>query len=223
MLYLKIEVHAPESTRFPHFKMLPQTTLLLPISTPSPYSVRSRKDLSPLPSDSPVIYKYGLRFEVALDVIVTLSLLDKKEIAYTIPEKNSATAYELIKGQLTDERSFFFDSPCPIHTLREALDSEMKDIDTVIESLDYIDDFTGELYFRRYLNSISDPERYHDYSCRFCEDSMGGFDHRKCQGLIPYDCEECHDYYTDHRICQGETPEEIAYEDYCRSYRFPDR
>jgi hypothetical protein len=56
------------------------------------------------------------------------------------------------------------------------------------------------------------------YECTICQDAVGGFDHRKCQGTIPYDCDECFDYYRDHRECQGMTRSEIVYEDYCRNY-----
>jgi len=53
------------------------------------------------------------------------------------------------------------------------------------------------------------------FECTICQDAIEPFDHRKCQGLIPYDCTECHDYYDDHRPCEGMTRSEIAYEDYC--------
>jgi hypothetical protein len=57
-----------------------------------------------------------------------------------------------------------------------------------------------------------------EYECSICMDGVTPFDHRKCQGLIPYDCHECHDYYTDHRVCMGMTRSEIGYEDYCAEY-----
>jgi len=53
------------------------------------------------------------------------------------------------------------------------------------------------------------------YTCMICEDAIEPFDHRKCQGLIPYTCNECFDYYDDHRPCEGMTKSEINYEDYC--------
>lgn len=35
------------------------------------------------------------------------------------------------------------------------------------------------------------------------------------------ECDECGDYYTDHRGCRGMTPEEIAYEDYVAEWSGP--
>ena len=73
----------------------------------------------------------------------------------------------------------------------------------------------AEAYHQRSLEEamLTQQQPNTQYECSICEDAVG-FDHRKCQGLIPYDCHECHDYYNDHRVCEGMTRSEIGYEDY---------
>ena len=74
----------------------------------------------------------------------------------------------------------------------------------------------SEAYHQRALEETMGDQSKKQSICDLCEEEVvvGGFDHRKCQGIIPYDCDECHDYYTDHRPCQGMTRSEIGYEDY---------
>jgi len=55
-----------------------------------------------------------------------------------------------------------------------------------------------QAYHQRVLEStMTDP---HEPECSICFDTIS--DHRKCQGLVPYDCSVCEDYHTDHSICK---------------------
>ena len=92
-------------------------------------------------------------------------------------------------------------------------DGEWVNVDSVDEQED-----VSQVYHQRALEEAMRTQS-NSYKCMICKDGIDPFDHRKCQGIIPYDCDICKDYYSDHRACEGMTREEMAYEDFCDEYR----
>jgi len=90
-----------------------------------------------------------------------------------------------------------------------------------IDTVDEQEDVSGAYHQRALEEAMASQQEQpkKEYECSICMDGIVPFDHRKCQGVIPYDCDECHDYYTDHRPCEWMTRSEMGYEDYCEEYR----
>jgi hypothetical protein len=115
--------------------------------------IRSRNDSKTL-SDEKFKYVYEVRAEAPIDLVWAF---------YAITE----AGYSYTPKTATDGR-IIFSTKAHISDLREAWNEQKKDLHVMIETLNYVDDYTGERYFIRYWDAKKNDDD--DYYCSDSED-----------------------------------------------------
>jgi hypothetical protein len=118
--------------------------------------IRSRGDTNGFEAKK-VKYIYRVRVEAPVDLVWAFYAITDAGYSYT--PKCSAD------GQI------IFSTKCSIDELRFLWDDLKKDLHVMIETLDYVDDYTGERYFTKYMD-YNDDKNSVDYYCSEEEDEI---------------------------------------------------
>jgi hypothetical protein len=113
------------------------------------YRFKSRKDLKKDLQYYEVIFQYKALAECTVDVNNAIAIMDEADIDYTLLRCTTADCH------------IYFETPYPIGELRKLWYDENLDLHYMIESLDYVDDYTGIRYFEKYENN---PKKYENFN-----------------------------------------------------------
>jgi len=145
---------------------------------------RSRRELKALGLDAKIKYIYKVKAEAPMDLVWAFHTITEYGYSY--------------KPRPSNDGTIIFSTKVDIEDLREMWDAEKKDLHVMIESLNYVDDYTGDRYFTKYWDAnydddveyyCSDSEDYEDdYEeeprCKFCECDPNEEDHLEdCESL----------------------------------------
>jgi hypothetical protein len=130
-----------------------QSTLLNPtsmtIADGTIYRIKSRDDYKNLLTGYKVVFQYKASAECAIDVNNAISIMQDTDMEYTILKCISPGC------------SIYFESPHTIDQFRKVWHHYARmDLYYMIESLDYVDDYTGKRYFEKYHDGGDGPENY---------------------------------------------------------------
>ena len=103
--------------------------------------IRSRSDEKGR-SNEKIKYVYKVHAEAPIDLVWAFYAITEAGYSYTPKPSNDG--------------NIVFSSKCDISELRYLWNDQKKDLHVMIESLDYVDDYTGDRYFTRYWD---DKER----------------------------------------------------------------
>ena len=112
------------------------------------YTFKSRKDRKKNLRDYEVIFQYKARAEFMIDMNSAIAAMDDAGIDYTFLRCTKADCH------------VYFETPYPIDVIRKLWYDANADLHYMIESLDFVDDYTGDRYFEKY---IDDPKKYENY------------------------------------------------------------
>lgn len=112
------------------------------------YTFKSRKDRYKNLRDYEVIFQYKALAECMADVNNACAAMDEAGIDYTFLRCTKADCH------------MYFETPYPIDVIRKLWYDEKLDLHYMIESLDFVDDYSGDRYFEKYIN---DPKKYENF------------------------------------------------------------
>jgi len=118
------------------------------------YRFKSRQDREMNLRGYEVVYRYKALAEAMVDVNNAIAAMDDAGIDYTLLRCTTADCH------------IFFETPYPIDVIRKLWYDEKLDLHYMIESLDYVDDYTGERYFEKYEKN---PKKYENYDSDYDE------------------------------------------------------
>jgi len=110
--------------------------------------IRSRSD-GKARSNKKYKYIYEVKAEAPVDLVWAFAAITDWGYSY--------------KPKCTADGRIIFSTKAPISDLREAWNTQKKDLHMMIETLNYIDDYNGDRYFTKYSDAKEDPEDYRAY------------------------------------------------------------
>lgn len=126
------------------------------------YRFKSRQDRKKNLRDYEVVYRYKALAECMNDD-GTVNPYYGNNVVTDINNAILAMDKAWIYYKITDDESdchIYFDAPCPINVIRKLWYDEKRNLDYMIETLDYVYDYTGDRYFKKYKN---DPKKCENY------------------------------------------------------------
>jgi len=118
--------------------------------------VRSRRETNGLEAKK-IKYVFMVRAEAPVDLVWAFHAITDAGYSYT--------------PKCTTDGKIIFSTKCHITELREIWHEMEKDLHVMIETLDYVDDYTGERYFTKYIDYNDDKDSV-DYYCSEEEDEV---------------------------------------------------
>jgi len=118
--------------------------------------VRSRRETNGLEAKK-IKYVFRVHAEAPVDLVWAFHAITDAGYSYT--------------PKCTSDGKIIFSTKCHITELREIWDEMEKDLHVMIETLDYVDDYTGERYFTKYMDYNDDKDSV-DYYCSEDEDEV---------------------------------------------------
>jgi hypothetical protein len=118
--------------------------------------IRSRDETKGLEAKK-IKYVYRVKAEAPVDLVWAFHAITDAGYSYT--------------PKCTADGQIIFSTKCHITELREIWDDAKKDLHVMIETLDYVDDYTGDRYFVKYTDS-NDDNMSVDYYCSEEEDEI---------------------------------------------------
>ena len=91
---------------------------------------------------------YKVRPEAPIDIIRAFAAMHEGGYSYHLKDNN------------VNDGTILFQTRCPIEDLREMWDEKNKDLHVMIQTLNYVKDYTGERYFTKYSYKKDDPAKY---------------------------------------------------------------
>ena len=111
--------------------------------------IRSRNERSTLTPDDKVRYVYEVRAGAPLDFVWAFAAIHDDGYSY--------------KAKIATDDRVIFSTKAPINEIRQAWNTQKKDLYVMIQTLNYVDDYTGYQYFTRYWDTKKDPDDYRIY------------------------------------------------------------
>jgi len=102
------------------------------------FIIKSINDFEKSSNEDEIIYLYKVRFEAGIDIAYAFAAIHMAKYSYYLKDNNS------------NDGAIIFKTKCPIDELREIWDEMNKDLHVMIESLNYVNDYTGERYYCDY-------------------------------------------------------------------------
>jgi len=126
------------------------------------YRIKSRDDYKNLLTGYEVVYRYKALAECMNDD-GTINYMYGDNITIDINNAIIAMDRAYLDYNLKQDQHdchIYFDAPCPINVIRKLWYDEKTNLDYMIETLDYVHDYTGDRYFKKYQK---DPMKYENY------------------------------------------------------------
>lgn len=103
------------------------------------------------------IYHYAVRAEFEYDISCAKDILFANNCGFIV---DKIVQYEQSDGKPMSDRYMQFYSSCPISQIRKYLYDNGYELDLMVRTIDYVNDYTGECYFKKHWDDPISRSNY---------------------------------------------------------------